>query len=113
MKTYHIFVWGDYMGSFETNHPQTATTWWHQHRMYTCFQCGEIWARILCDQNHKQTWCHSPNPCDKHGAGSLVAGRYDWLQFEMLPLEALKREFLIAMADPHSYSNPFLYKEAA
>jgi len=63
--------------------------------VYFCPNCGEPWARIVCDDPNTR-WIHYRRKCPKHGPPFLLAFGDEEFN-EAAPLSVWVREFKLAM----------------
>lgn len=95
MNTLHYFLEDKYIGTgvandFYTSYMQRWVPW---SMAYFCRDCGNIWARIINDNNPK--WQVRMRRCPKHGPAQLYIP-FQPSYVEGMPIELLAREFLIA-----------------
>lgn len=97
-----VFVRDRYLGDFQIDPGSHSELRYRRFGVaYFCMECGEVWARVvLLNAAGKQTLIQAQHvSCENHldqwnTPGSLLAAGLAGL-IDLLPAEAVKREFLI------------------
>lgn len=103
--TTHVTIDGRDIGMGRIGLVQCHSQFQRPHSIaYFCHHCGEIWARIFVEPNDDEepSWMVYTTYCQKHGLGSIDVS-FEKEHMAALPLEALKREFLLQCEDPEWY----------
>lgn len=94
--------YGETMNVFRTDHRNIYYV--PQSVAYFCVGCGELWVRLVVEDQAKTLWQIKVIPCDKCGIGRV------WHDYGMndsltnaLPQKLLAREFLLAHDNPEYY----------
>lgn len=92
---------GVFLGQFTYDSGQAAYGWNRQGLAYFCQDCGEVWGRVVAqnERGEQQSFRCIPAPCRQHRDPWDVPGTFLRESFSTrlndLPPDALRREFFL------------------